>query len=339
MSDEIIDYLIIGGSVAGSVLAAKLAEHGTTLFVDRHKPGTLMNCGGGMPQKVFDAFDIDIYTLPINRGIMKIGDKEYSFPCHYLVVNRSEFDCALYEKACAAGAKFRQLSFLGYDAETKVANFSEHGQTVTLKYHKLILANGFHPAKEPFSGAAKTAERGAARVEIIDAATPYQDAFYFEIYQKTPGYSWIFPMPDGRINIGTGGFLRDFDFKNIFEQFKIAENITGKVEVKGGGVLPLKPVRKIQQGDVSLFGDSAGMINALNGEGLMHIERFSHSYVQALVSGRSLNWLWWRALTYWYLLLAAICLKAFLLIDKIFKIQLYSTACRLVIVIRNILPK
>ncbi|MCF6177430.1 MAG: NAD(P)/FAD-dependent oxidoreductase [Victivallaceae bacterium] len=339
MSDKTIDYLIIGGSVAGSVLAAKLAEHGTTLFVDRHKPGTLMNCGGGMPQKVFDAFAIDIPTLPISQGIMKIGDKEYSFPCHYLVVNRSEFDRALYQKACNAGAEFRQLSFLGYDAETKVADFSEHGQTVTLKYHKLILANGFHPAKEPFSGAAKTADCGAARVEIIDTETSYKAAFYFEIYQKTPGYSWIFPMPDGRINIGTGGFRPDFDFKNIFEQFKITENITGKVEVKGGGVLPLKPAGIIQQGDVSLFGDSAGMITALNGEGLMHIERFSDKYVQDLVAGRNLNWLWWRSPTYWYLMMASICLKSFLLIDKIFKIQLYSYACRLVIIVRNLLPR
>jgi flavin-dependent dehydrogenase len=339
MSDKTIDYLIIGGSVAGSVLAAKLAQHGSTLFVDRYLPGTLMNCGGGMPRKVFDAFDIDIPTLPINQGIMKIGAKEYSFPCHYLVVNRSEFDHALYKKACAAGAEFRQLSFCRYDAETKVAHFKEAGQPVMISYNKLILANGFHPAKEPFSGKARGAERGAARVEIIAAETSHQAAFYFEIYQNRPGYSWIFPMPDGRINIGTGGFLPDFNLKNIFEQFKISENIIGAVEVKGGGVLPLEPVRKIQQGAVSLFGDSAGMINALNGEGLMHIERFSHFYVRALVAGKNLNLLWLSSFTYWYLWLAAICLKLFLLIDKIFKVQLYSYACRLVIAVRNLLPR
>ena len=298
-----------------------------------------MNCGGGMPQKVFDGFEIDIPTLSITLGIMKIGDKEYSFPCHYLVVNRSEFDHALYAKACAAGAKFRQLSFLGYDAENKIANFSEHGRPVKLKYNKLILANGFHPVKEPFSGAVRTAARGAARVEIIAVKTAPEAAFYFEIYQDMPGYSWIFPMPDGRINIGTGGFMRDFAFKNIFENFKNSENITGEVEVKGGGVFPLKPVRKIQQDDVSLFGDSAGMINALNGEGLMHIQRLSRRYVQALVNDRHLNILWLTSFTYWYLLLAAICLKTFLLIDKIFKLQLYSYACRLVIAIRNLLPR
>ena len=338
MNDKIIDYLIIGGSVAGSVLAAKLAEHGSTLFVDRYLPGTLMNCGGGMPQKVFDAFAVDIPTLPINQGIMKIGAKEYSFPCHYVVVNRSEFDHALYQKACNAGAEFRQMSFRGYDAETKIAHFSEHGQPVMINYNKLILANGFHPVKEPFSGTARVAERGAARVEIIATEAVHRAAFYFEIYQQTPGYSWIFPMPDGRINIGTGGFLRDFDFKNIFEQFKVAENITGEIEVKGGGVLPLKPVRIIQQGAVSLFGDSAGMINALNGEGLMHIERCSHRYAQALITGKNLNLLWLSSFTYWYLLLAAYCLKLFLLIDKIFRLQLYSSACRLVIAVRNLLP-
>lgn len=339
MSDYAVDYLIIGGSVAGSVLAAKLAEHGSTLFVDRHIPGTLMNCGGGMPQKVFDAFAIDIPTRPINEGIMKIGSKEYSFPCHYLVVNRAEFDYALYKKACAAGAEFRQLNFTGYDAETNIATCRDATKTVTVKYNKLILANGFHPAQEPFSRESRNAGRGVAVVEIIDAETSRQNAFYFEIYQKKAGYSWIFPMPDGRINIGTGGFLRGVDFRSLFAEFKAAENISGKVIVKGGGVLPLKPVRTIQQGDVSLFGDSAGMINALNGEGLMHIERFSHKYVRALVTGNNLNFLWWRSLTYWYLLIASIMLKLFVLIGVIFKIQLYSAACRLVIAVRNMLPR
>ena len=339
IDDDVVDYLIIGGSVAGSVLAAKLASHGSTLFVDRHFPGTLMNCGGGMPQKVFDAFAIEIPTQPITKGIMKIGDNEYSFPCHYLVVNRSEFDYALYKKACNAGAEFRQLSFTGYDAEAKVATFRAANKTVKIKYKRLILANGFHPGLEPFSRESRTAECGLAVVEIIDVNFSRQDAFYFEIYQKMAGYSWIFPVPDGQINTGSGGFLPGVDFKALFMKFKATENISGNVIVKGGGVLPLKPVRIIQQGAVSLFGDSAGMVNALNGEGLMHIERFSHKYVQALIAGKNLNILWWRSATYWYLLIAATCLKLFVLIGAIFKIQLYSTACRLVIAIRNILPK
>jgi len=338
IKNQTIDYLVIGGSVAGSELAAKLAKHGKTLFVDRYIPGTLMNCGGGMPKKVFHKFGVDISKLTIEKAVMKIGKRNYSFPCNYYVVNRSEFDNALYKKACDAGASFKKLNFVGYDVDANIAFFKDKKKDVSIKYNKLILANGFHPGIEPFSRERVTEKRGSAVVEIIDQKTPYKDVFYFEIYQKTPGYSWLFPMPDGKINVGTGGFLKDFKFKNIFKDFKKLENISGKVMVKGGGVLPLKPVKKIEMGDVSLFGDSAGMVNALNGEGLMHIQKFSDKFVNALVSGKNLNSLWRRSSTYWYLWTASTVLKFFLFINKVFKIQLYSCCCKLMIFVRNLLP-
>lgn len=338
VKNEVIDYLVIGGSVAGSELAAKFAKHGNTLFVDRYIPGTLMNCGGGMPKKVFNKFGVDVPKLTIEKAVMKIGKRKHSFPCNYYVVNRSEFDNALYKKACDAGATFRKLNFVGYNAEDSVAFFKDKKKDISIKYNKLILANGFHPGIEPFTRKRVKEKRGAAMVEIIDLKTPYKDVFYFEIYQKTAGYSWLFPMPDGKINVGTGGFFRDFKFKDIFKDFKELENISGEVVVKGGGVLPLKPVKKIEMGDVSLFGDSAGMVNALNGEGLMHIQKFSDKFVNALVSGKNLNSLWRRSSTYWYLRAASTVLNFFLFVDKVFKIQLYSNCCKLVIFVRNLLP-
>lgn len=333
-AENIVDFLIVGASAAGSLLAAKFAEHGKTVFVDKYLPGSLMNCGGGMPEKIFKAYDVDIPFKTIKRAVMMIHGRECEFPCNYVVVNRSEFDNALYRKACKAGAEFRKMNYTGNDSGRETARFkSEKKAIVEIKYRNLILAKGFHPQKDPFSGIGRVRPAGVARVEIVDCKTPFSDTFYFVI--SLLGYNWIFPMPDGKVNIGVGGF-KELGFSSVLlPDFKTREKISGKIIKKGGGVMPLAPERKIQQRNTYLFGDSAGMINALSGEGLMHISNFSEKFVNAVVKGKNLNRIWSMSSTYWYLLCAAFVFKIIVFYDKIFKIHLYPSACRFVAWIRR----
>ena len=339
MTDS-VDFLIVGASVAGSVLAAKFAKHGKVVFVDKYIPGTLMNCGGGMPEKVFKSFDVNIPCFPVKKAVMKIHGKEYGFPCNYVVVDRSELDKALYEKACKAGAEFIKMNFTGCDDAQQIANFRADRKEVAVKYKTLILAHGFHPSRNPFTRGERKLSSGAARVEIVDCKSPYPDTFYFEVYGKEcPGYSWIFPMPDGKTNIGSGGFKGITIYPETLSNFKSTENISAGVLRKGGGVLPLKPAWKVQQGNICLFGDSAGMVNALNGEGLLHIDKFADKYVNAVLKGKNLNLFWKTSLTFWYLVAASFVLKFTIFSAKYFKIPLYPPACRLVAFTRRMLGK
>lgn len=336
MSNKKVDYLIVGASVAGSVLAAKFAAKGTTLFVDKYMPGTLMNCGGGMPEKIFASFGVDIPSLSVKRAVMNIKGRECWFPCNYVVVNRSVLDHALYKKAQAAGAEFKKLNYVSHDPKAKTALFKENKQELTIHYEKLVFAYGFHPGKEPFFGKKRNMRSGAARVEVLDTESPHPDQFYFYIYQQNlPGYHWIFPMPDGKVNIGSGGFKSAKVPLASIAELKNEANLDAEIYKKGGGVLPLAPAGRIQQGNVYCFGDAAGMVNALNGEGLMHIAEFSDTFVDGVSKNKKMNVVWRLSGTFWYLLCAAIVLKILIFLGSVSGIPFYPLSCRMVAFLRR----
>lgn len=331
-----VDYLIVGASAAGSLLAAKFANKGKTMFVDKYLPGSRMNCGGGMPEKVLKAFGVDIPFFPIKKAVMNIKGRECRFPCNYVVVDRSEFNHALYEKACLAGAEFCQMNYRRHDPKQKIASFTKNKKTKQIAYKKLILAYGFHPFVEPFSGQKRECPFGIARVQIINQVSPHPKEFYFYIYSgDLPGYHWIFPMPGGKSNIGSGGFKKTSIESASIKDLKNIENLEGEVMKKGGGVLPLSNSARIQQKDSFLFGDSAGMVNALNGEGLMHIANFADKFVDGVVKNKNMNLIWNFSGTYWYLLIAAIVLRLMIFLSRITKIPFYALACRSVAFIRR----
>lgn len=338
--EESTDFLIIGASVAGSVLAAQFAPHGKVIFVDKYVPGTWMNCGGGLPEKVFKSFDIDIPFVPIKKAVMNIHGKNWEFPCNYVVVDRSELDKALLQKACRSGAEFKKMNYIGCDSENQIASLKDGSRITQIKYRKLVLAHGFHPMVEPFSRGKRNLSYGAAIVEIVDGDSPHPDQFYFHINSNgPPGYSWIFPMPSGRMNIGSGGFNTGSLFFKQLSSFKSVENVTGHVQKKGGGVLPLRPAGKIQQGNLYLFGDTAGMVNALNGEGLLHIAKFAPRFVRGVVQEKNLNLVWKTSPTFWYLTAVSSWLRFMNMAGAVLKLPMYPFSCRMVAFIRRILGK
>ena len=318
-------YLIVGASVAGSQLAAELASYGETLFTDKYIPGTLMNCGGGMPKYIFDALNIDIPFLPVSNAIMNLKNKAYDFPLNYVIINRSEFDNALYKKAKKAGANFKQLNYKSHNPKSKIAEFTdENHKKVTVKYEKLILSYGFHPRKEPFSGKKRKEPFGAAVVEILDCKSPFDNDLYFQILKGSPGYTWVFPMLDNKINIGTGT-LADTKFsRKEFNDFKQEHKINGKLIVKGGGVFPIKTVKRVQKGSVYLFGDAACMINALNGEGIRHITIMAPKFAKALAENKNMNLFWLSSGTFYYLYTASSVFKVVRILEKITRIPIYK---------------
>ena len=332
------EYLVVGASFAGSLLAAKFASHGPTLLIDKSEPGTFMNCGGGLPRETFDSLRIDIPRQIINQGVMDFGASRCSFPCNYVVVDRSELDSAVCRAAKMAGAQFRKLCYTGHDPVAKTASFRRQGgEKVSIRYRKLVLALGCNPVKEPFTGKQRRpSPHGLAQVEIIAKPSPEPSSFIFGIFRgKNPGYSWVFPMPGGRVNAGSGSFggtdARRFLLQNMKRQLKIDD----KIIRKGGGVIPLSVAWKIQRRDSFVFGDAAGMVNPLNGEGLKHIANFADKFVSAVSKGKNANFAWLTSGTFIYLLTATLAFKSIVATQRMLSIDLYPAACRLVAFIRR----
>lgn len=333
-------YLVIGASYAGSILSTKLYPYGHTLLVDKAIPGDLMNCGGGLPQATFVKLRISIPFIRIKRILMNINGKETSFPCKYVVVDRRRLNKVLFDKALAIGVRFARMSYVSHNTETKTAYFKFRDDNATVEYDKIIFADGFNPnrlrikqkslpEKIPF---------GAAKVQVVEGIPKYTDTLYFKITEDNPfGYSWVFPMPCKMLNIGAGGFHDGTVPDSLIENLKESENIDGKIITRGGGVLPVMPIPKVQDKDSYLFGNAAGMVYALNGEGLKHIADSSDKFAKAIIKDRNLNLRWNMSLTYMKLRFASMALKGLLAGSKVLDKPLYPAACKAAAISRRII--
>lgn len=289
------DFIIVGASFAGANLALKLRNHGSVLIIDKTLPGTFLNCAGGLPRNIFFSLDIDILNYPVKKCIVQAGEKKKSFSYDYLAVDRRELDRALWEKACGEkNVDFLKAVFKNYDISEKKLFLKCQNEEKLLRYGKLILANGFDP-KRAFEFENKKPLSGIAQTEIIDCRTVFSERFYVKLNTngKSSGYSWIFPMPEKRINIGFG-WLGGKVCRNEMKSLKNEFNIQGRTLAKGGGVVPLEPASKVQNGDVYLFGDAAGLVAPGSGEGLKYIYNLADKWAEFIVSGKNLNSWWFR---------------------------------------------
>ena len=336
------DYLIIGASYAGSLLAAKLAEKGSVIIADRSEPGLRMNCGGGLPEKTFNKLNLNIPFVKADKIVMDILGKETSFPCRYVVVDRRELNLAVFRRAETAGAEFINASFLKHSPEARQASLrNKNGQELIVEYKKIIFCDGIlkqntripQPAHIKFP-----LPCGAAKVRILEGDTPYPGVLYFKITEKNPfGYSWVFPMPDHKINIGAGGFTESSIPEQFLEDLIKSENLTGRTLVRGGGILPVIPMPTVSDEDSILFGNAAGMVYALNGEGLKHIADSVNLWAESILNNRSLNLKWKLSSTYVKLRFAEFALQKLLKLSEKRGHSLYPAACRAAAASRRII--
>lgn len=116
----------------------------------------------------------------------------------------------------------------------------------------------------------------------------------FDYREGLDGYYWIFPMEEGRANIGYGGFGEEIGRKGLD---RYVENLPFNIESKvraGGGYLDYtyylkdvygKKTRLIDRRDgcwLARVGDAAGMINPLIGEGISGAVSTSYQLARAI---------------------------------------------------------
>lgn len=286
------DYLIAGASFAGSLLAAKLAQKGKVVLLDRAIPGSRLKCAGGVDLAEYEKLQIDIPNLPIKRAVMHIKGREYPFACNYTVTDRRELDRAVWHQAREAGASFHQAKYLAHDVRHKTVRLNHDGHDHEATYHNFILAAGwkYAPRRDPHTFAV---------AEIVEGTSPFPDTLYLEIPDRALiGYYWIFPMPGGRTNVGGGTISGNpFSFAMI-EDFKRRMGINGRSLGKGGGAIPLRPAPVVQANGCTLFGDSAGMVFGLNGEGLGYISKMAEVWAEGLAGQQDLNRIWASSRTF-----------------------------------------
>ncbi|MEH0844564.1 geranylgeranyl reductase family protein [Micromonospora sp. CPCC 205711] len=244
-----------------------------------------------------------------NRGLRVIGggvrlELDWpdlaSFPNYGLVRTRLDFDDLLAQRAVAAGAKLRtSVNVIGpvLDADDRVigvqAEAGPDKEPVAFHAPLVVAADGVSGRFPLALGLAKREDRpiGVAVRRYYRSPAKHDDNYlesWLELRGKgsdalLPGYGWIFGLGDGRVNAGLGILNSSSAFGKTNYRRLLTDwlantpedwGMTDETNAEGpilGAALPMgfNRVPHYTRG-VMLVGDSGGMVNPFNGEGIAY---------------------------------------------------------------------
>lgn len=225
-----------------------------------------------------------------------------TFPDYGLTRTRKDFDELLARQAQKAGARLlertavvgpvrdeRSGRIVGVTARTTDADGTHHDE-VTYRAPLVVAADGNSSRlsvaagrqrleKRPVGVAVRTYYRSEARTgdEWLETHLELRDGD-----RLLPGYGWVFGLGDGTVNVGVGVLdaspaLGAVDYRALLERWvqgvdaSYAFTEETRVEPVRGAALPMAFNRKPHYSDgLLLVGDSAGMVNPFNGEGIAY---------------------------------------------------------------------
>jgi geranylgeranyl reductase family protein len=267
-------------------------------------------CGDGLtPRSVKQLLDMGIEPTEENgwiknKGLRIIAGKHRlelkwpeleTFPNYGLVRTRHDFDEILAKRAESAGVDLRQNTrvmgpirdevtgrVIGVNAKTQDGNISYRAPFV-------VAADGVSARMALALGLQRREDRPMGVAVRTYYKSPRTNDDFMESWLELwdgdkllPGYGWIFGVGDGTSNVGLGILdsspaFQSIDYKDLLkkwlEQTPLEwgyrdENMVGEIR---GAALPMGFNRQpfYTQGMI-LVGDSGGMVNPFNGEGIAY---------------------------------------------------------------------
>jgi geranylgeranyl reductase family protein len=306
-----VDALVIGGGPSGAACAYWLAEagHEVTLVERKHYPRE-KTCGDGLtPRSVRQLEDMGLATelshhhrfdglrsMAFGQTLELRWPEHPEFPSYGYVITRADLDHLVAKQAAKAGAEIREATEAvspiveGGLVRGAVVKDSDTGVTEAVRARYVVVADG---ANSRFGRALGTSRDRSYPLGMAIRGyytSPRHDEPWIESHldirdkagNVLPGYGWIFPLGDGRVNVGIG-------LLSTFNQWK-AVNTTHLMEAfveyapaswglspstacgaPTGGRLPMGMSVGPHAGPTSLVvGDAGGSINPFNGEGIAY---------------------------------------------------------------------
>ncbi|MDO3683528.1 geranylgeranyl reductase family protein [Micromonospora sp. C28ISP2-4] len=236
-----------------------------------------------------------------------------SFPNYGLVRTRLDFDDLLAQRAVAAGAKLQtSVNVLGpvLGADDRVigvqAEVGPDKEPATFHAPLVVAADGVSGRFPLALGLAKREDRpiGVAVRRYYRSPAKHDDDYlesWLELRAKgsdalLPGYGWIFGLGDGRVNVGLGVLNSSSAFGKTNYRKLLTDwlantpedwGMTDESNAEGpilGAALPMgfNRVPHYTRG-VLLVGDSGGMVNPFNGEGIAYAMESGEMAAEVLV--------------------------------------------------------
>jgi geranylgeranyl reductase family protein len=243
-----------------------------------------------------------------NKGLRVIGGgvrleldwpELASFPNYGLVRTRYDFDDLLARRAAEAGARLRtgvRVTGPVTDADDRVIGVRADagGEPVEYRAPLVVAADGVSGKLPLALGLAKRDDRPIGVAVRRYFRSPVRaDDDYLESWLELrsaqdrdrllPGYGWIFGLGDGRVNVGLGILNSSSAFGRTNYRAMLGDwldttpaewGIRDEANAEGpvlGAALPMgfNRVPHYTRG-VMLVGDSGGMVNPMNGEGIAY---------------------------------------------------------------------
>ncbi len=315
----IYDVVIVGGGPSGSACAYWLAHAGWSvcLIEKKHFPRE-KTCGDGLtPRSVYQLAEMGLEGVVAANGHKYKGLRGFGFgasldmtwpehpifPNYGYTITRFNLDGLVADNAEKYGAhvlngaeavdllEARESEVGGLRGATGVVvKDKDSGVTAEIRGRYVVAADGQNSRLGRELGVTRNrswpmgmALRGYYTSDRhdepwIDSHLDIRDAHGVVV----PGYGWIFPLGDGRVNVGvgllsTGGAWKGVNTTKLQDHF-VAQvaNDWGLSEetclgAPTGGRLPMGMSIGPRHGENTLvIGDAGGMINPFNGEGIAY---------------------------------------------------------------------
>jgi geranylgeranyl reductase family protein len=326
------DVLVVGGGPSGASCAYWLAEAGyDVLLVEKKRFPREKTCGDGLtPRSVKQLEDMGLgeklaadghrftglRSIAFGRTLELQWPEHPDFPNYGYVVTRHDLDEMVAERAVKAGATLWQESEaiapvvdagLVRGAQIKRKAEGDGGRIDEVRARYVVVADGANSRFGRSLGTSRNREYPLGMAIRGYFESPRHDEPWIESHldirdkagNVLPGYGWIFPVGDGRVNVGIG-------LLSTFNQWK-AVNTTHLMDAfvdyapkswelspetscgpATGGRLPMAFSVGPHAGPTYLVtGDAGGAINPFNGEGIAYAYETGRLAASVLVDALS----------------------------------------------------
>jgi menaquinone-9 beta-reductase len=329
------DVLVVGGGPSGASCAYWLADAGyEVLLVEKKRYPREKTCGDGLtPRSVKQLEDMGLaqrlaadahrYTGLRSMAFGKTLELQWpshpDFPDYGYVMTRHDLDEMVADRAVKAGATLWQESEAispvvegGLVRGAVIKRKAEGDRKDTVRARYVVVADGANSRFGRSLGTSRNREYPLGMAIRGYYTSPRHDEPWIESHldirdkagNVLPGYGWIFPVGDGRVNVGIGllstfnqwkavntSHLMDAFVDYAPKSWEISpETSTGPAT---GGRLPMAFSVGPHAGPTYLVtGDAGGAINPFNGEGIAYAYETgrlaSSVLIDALASGDGL---------------------------------------------------
>jgi menaquinone-9 beta-reductase len=323
------DVLVVGGGPSGASCAYWLADAGyDVLLVEKKRFPREKTCGDGLtPRSVKQLEDMGLgdklaadghrftglRSIAFGRTLELEWPEHPQFPNYGYVMTRHDLDEMVAERAVKAGATLWQEAEAvspvvegGLVRGAQITRKTE-GTTETVNARYVVVADGANSRFGRSLGTSRNRDYPLGMAIRGYFESPRHDEPWIESHldirdkqgNVLPGYGWIFPVGDGRVNVGIG-------LLSTFNQWK-AVNTTHLMEAfvdyaptsweispstscgpPTGGRLPMAFSVGPHAGPTYLvIGDAGGAINPFNGEGIAYAYETGRLAASVLVDALS----------------------------------------------------